>query len=78
MVLIRNIQYKHSMRATSGFSRVRKDYLLFTIHLACQKWYSEGLPHVAQSLARYGHSAVAKGRFVKHIVDTNLNERREV
>ena len=56
---------------------MRKDYFLFTIHLACQKWYSEALPQVAKSLARYGHSAVAKERFVKRIVATNLNERRD-
>ena len=30
--------------------------------LACQKWHSEDLPQVEQTLARYGHSAVAKGR----------------
>ncbi|CAB3988893.1 Hypothetical predicted protein [Paramuricea clavata] len=30
--------------------------------LACQKWYSEDLPQIAQTLARYGHTAVAKGR----------------
>lgn len=32
--------------------------------LVCQKWYSEDLPQIAQTLARYGHTAVAKGRLV--------------
>ncbi|CAB3991764.1 attractin 1 [Paramuricea clavata] len=37
---------------------------LHVYDLACQKWYSEDLPQIAQTLARYGHTAVAKGRLV--------------
>ena len=57
--------------------RVWKELFVITTYLACQKWYSEDLPQVAQTLARYGHSAVANGRFVKHTITINLKGKQE-
>ncbi|XP_028390886.1 attractin-like isoform X2 [Dendronephthya gigantea] len=35
---------------------------LHVYDLTCQKWYSENLPQVVQTMARYGHTAVDKER----------------